>query len=346
MRDTTLPPNAIPELRLGSRPSATPMLRISLADTPEYQRPARFREFFERLGVRYDAERVGDDPVEIDLTLRGLPGMQFLSGQMQGVSWLRTCTSTDPTEDVGLIVNPRGRHLICQRGREVVLGDGEATLVSLSDPMVSTPRPPGNLLVLRVPMPRLAPRLSNANDCLARRIPYGTPALGLLTNYVNMAWQGPTLADHNLQHLLVSHLYDLMAVSIGATRDATEEAQGRGLRAARLHAIKQDIARYLDQPNLTVSALAARHRYTMRFVQRLFEMEGTTFTEYVLAQRLARAREMLIDPRRQREKISTIAYDCGFGDVSYFNRMFRRNFGVAPSDIRAQARDAARDQGQ
>src|SRR6266581_2461621 len=32
---------------------------------------------------------------------------------------------------------------------------------------------------------------------------------------------------------------DLIAVAIGATRDAAEVAQGRGLRAARLHAIKK-----------------------------------------------------------------------------------------------------------
>ena len=321
------------------------MLRISLADTPEYQRPARFREFFEGLGVRYDAERMGDDPIEIDLTLQGLPGMQFLSGRMQGVSWLRTCTRTDPTEDVGLIINPEGRHLISQGGREVVLGDGEATLVSLSDPMISTPRPPGGLLVLRVPMPRLAPRLSRGHDCIARRIPFGTPALGLLTSYVGMAWKAPTLADRNLQQLLVSHLYDLMAVSIGATRDAAEEARDGGLRAARLHALKRDIAVHLDQSDLSVYSLATRHRYTPRFVQRLFEAEGTTFTDYVLAQRLARAREMLVDPRFDREKISTVAYDCGFGDVSYFNRAFRRLYGAAPSDIRAQAREAGRNQG-
>jgi AraC-like DNA-binding protein len=40
----------------------------------------------------------------------------------------------------------------------------------------------------------------------------------------------------------------------------------------------------------------------------------------VLAQRLARAHCMLVDPRRDGEKISAVAYDCGFGDVSYFNR--------------------------
>jgi methylphosphotriester-DNA--protein-cysteine methyltransferase len=37
---------------------------------------------------------------------------------------------------------------------------------------------------------------------------------------------------------------------------------------------------------------------TPRFIQRLFKAEGTTFIEYVLAQRLARAHRALIDPRR------------------------------------------------
>lgn len=70
-------------------------------------------------------------------------------------------------------------------------------------------------------------------------------------------------------------------------------------------------------------------------------MTGTTFTEFVLMQRLERARGMLVDPRFRDEKISTIAYDSGFADVSYFNRMFRRSYGESPSDVRVQARRAA-----
>ena len=66
----------------------------------------------------------------------------------------------------------------------------------------------------------------------------------------------------------------------------------------------------------------------------MFEDEGTTFTDYVLEQRLAQAYRALIDPRRQAHKIAAVAIDCGFGDVSYFNRAFRRRFGVAPSDVR------------
>ena len=343
MRDSSPPPTVTPKVLLGSRPSAIGMLRFSAKSAPEPERLMLFREFFERLGVRYDATPV-DDLIEIDLTLQGLPGIQLLSGKLQGARYRRMRESGDPTEDVGLVVNAGGPHLISQRGREVVLGDGDATLVSLTEPLDTTHRPPGDMLVLRVPRPQLAPRLADAQDCVLRRIPYGTPALGLMTDYVNVAWQEQTLADGDLQRVLVPHLYDLMAVAIGATRDAMHMAQDRGLRAARLHAIKQDIATHLDQAGLSVSALAARYRCTPRFVQRLFETDGTTFTEYVLAQRLARAHRMLTDPRRDSEKISTVAYDCGFGDVSYFNRVFRRSYGAAPSDVRAQARQAVHGQ--
>jgi len=137
---------------------------------------------------------------------------------------------------------------------------------------------------------------------------------------------------------MVTHIHDLMALAIGATRDALEIAKSRGARAARLRAIKQDIANWLDQPDLSVATIAAQHRLKSRWIQRLFESEGTTFTEYVLAQRLVRAHRLLTDARYAGEKISAIALDVGFGDVSYFNRVFRRRYGVAPSELRAAAR--------
>jgi AraC-like DNA-binding protein len=136
-------------------------------------------------------------------------------------------------------------------------------------------------------------------------------------------------------------LRELIARS-GIHYDVAEPAYD-GVPAGRLLAIKQDIAGLLDRADLSVAALAARHACTPRFIQRLFASAGTTFTEYVLAQRLARARAILVDPRRAGEKVSTVAYDCGFGNVSYFNRAFRRRYGAAPSETRAQARDDAAD---
>jgi AraC-like DNA-binding protein len=196
------------------------------------------------------------------------------------------------------------------------------------------------MLVLRFPMPQIAPRLTNVRDCTLRRIPRGTPALRLLTDYADITEQEQTGAKYDLQEVIVSHFYDLIAVAVGATRDATEMARGHGLRMARLGAIKRDIAGHLDETDFSIGALAVRHGCTPRFIQRLFEHEGTSFTDYLLAQRLARAHRLLTDPRRTGEKITTIALDAGFGDLSYFNRAFRRRYGDTPSSIRVSARSA------
>ena len=67
---------------------------------------------------------------------------------------------------------------------------------------------------------------------------------------------------------------------------------------------------------------------TPRYVQRLFEADGTTFSEFLTRQRLARAHRLLCEPSSGTSAISTIAYDVGFGDLSYFNRCFRREYGM------------------
>jgi AraC-like DNA-binding protein len=236
-----------------------------------------------------------------------------------------------------MIVNLGGPLRVTRGRHDLVLGDGEGTLVSMGEVCSFTHRPPGGILALRVPRKRFAPLVTGVDDCCFHPIPSTTPALRLLTDYVKVAEASQTAACAELQHLVVAHIYDLMAVAIGATREAGEGAQGGGLRASRLQAIKDDIAGKLDQPDLSVATLAIRHGCTPRFIQRLFEAEGTTFTEYVLTKRLASAHRMLTDPRRTDDKISTIGLDAGFTDVSYFNRAFRRRYGDTPSDVRAKA---------
>jgi AraC-like DNA-binding protein len=43
---------------------------------------------------------------------------------------------------------------------------------------------------------------------------------------------------------------------------------------------------------------------------------------------------MLSDPRLADRTIGSIAFDVGFGDLSYFNRSFRRRYGATPGEIR------------
>ena len=312
-------------------------LRFSLEGVPERERIPFFREHFGRSVIHYDVEPLPDLALDIDVRFKVLPELMMMWGTVYGSRNRRTpeMLALDGTDDVGLVVSVRGPQIITHGKDEFVLADGEAMLTSLAEACSYTHPPPGDIMALRVPRSRLAPLVRDFDDRCFRRIPAATPALRLLINYVRLAQDGPD--SPQLQSLVAGHVCDLMAAAAGATRDAANAAAVGGLRAARLYAIKNDIAKHLDQPDLSVASLAVRHSCTPRFIQRLFEAEGTTFTEYVLTERLARAYRMLKDQRRTEDKISTIALDAGFSDVSYFNRAFRQLYGETPSGVRAHA---------
>ena len=85
----------------------------------------------------------------------------------------------------------------------------------------------------------------------------------------------------------------------------------------------------------TIGAIAARHHLSDRSIRTLFSQENTTFSDFVLEQRLALVHRRLSDRAFSAYTISTIAVESGFGDVSYFNNAFRRHYGCTPSEVRA-----------
>src|SRR5262249_34845622 len=89
------------------------------------------------------------------------------------------------------------------------------------------------------------------------------------------------------------------------------------------------------RPELGLAAVAARHRLRPRYVQRLFEQAGTSFTAFVLEGRLALAHRLLHRPGGRCGQVSDRALAGGFSDLSYFHRAFRTRFGATPREIRA-----------
>jgi AraC-like DNA-binding protein len=86
---------------------------------------------------------------------------------------------------------------------------------------------------------------------------------------------------------------------------------------------------------LALAQIAANHRLSTRYVQHLFEVSGTSFTRFVLEQRLLLAHRLLREPRSRWRKISEVCTAAGFSDISYFNRAFRARFGAKPTDVRS-----------
>lgn len=106
--------------------------------------------------------------------------------------------------------------------------------------------------------------------------------------------------------------------------------------AARFAAIRADILANLSQVRLSPKMIARRHNVAERYVHLLFEETGATFSEFVAQARLDRARELLLDPTANGAKISDIAQRVGYGEITTFNRAFRRRFGDTPSGLRRQ----------
>jgi AraC-like DNA-binding protein len=224
-----------------------------------------------------------------------------------------------------------------QRRRQVALGDGHTMLMSNSDIGSVTFHKPVRYTSLSFPRSALMPLVPRLEDAVMRPLPRNGNALQLLQGYVEMLAESPMPETPELRGLAAAHVHDLLALAIGASRDAAAIAEGRGVRVARLAAIKADIAAHLGERGLTVGAVAARQRLSPRYVQMLFEAEGTTFSRYVLGRRLVWAHRMLTDPRHARSTISRIALEAGFGDLSTFDHAFRRLYGASPSDVRAAA---------
>ncbi len=180
----------------------------------------------------------------------------------------------------------------------------------------------------------LAPLLQAPEDRLMRPVPAASEAMQLLNSYLEILRINGEPQCPEVAHAISLHVADLVALAVGTTRDAAEVAAGRGLRAARAAAVKSWLLKRLSDPALSLHKAAAAKRISPRYVQLLFEQEGTSFSRWVRTERLRLARRRLVDPLHAHRSIASIAFDCGFSDLSWFNHAFRAAYGMTPSDVR------------
>jgi AraC-like DNA-binding protein len=324
-----------------SSAAAARIVRFSAEAFPERTRLAMWQEAMRRNIVGLDNEPLVKDQCPIlnavGIALPSL-GIAIATSAPQHVRRTRELLP-DGNDNLCLIIlrgSPTAA-IVTQFGREITIDPGGAVMLSHSDRYCITFPSAVRLRVLNLRREILRPLLHDFDAIIARPIPRQTEGLRLLSKYVEGLTEEPALNAADFARLVVSQIYDLVALTMGATREAAEIAKGRGIRAARLREIKADIAEKLASSNLSVETVAMRQQVSPRYVQMLFEQEGTTFSQYVIGQRLLRAHRMLTDPRFADRSITSLAFDAGFGDSSYFNRAFRRCYGGTPSEVRADA---------
>ncbi|MNP79109.1 Arabinose operon regulatory protein [compost metagenome] len=77
--------------------------------------------------------------------------------------------------------------------------------------------------------------------------------------------------------------------------------------------------------------MAERLYVNPSYLSRLFKREmGVVFSSYVLKRRMELAKELLSTGM----KVYDAAYASGYRDVTYFAKIFRKYWGVAPSEMK------------
>ena len=312
-------------------------LQFSTRGLPRRDRLPMWREEFGRSMLRLDIEPLSDLPFHAEATLRALPELRTVMCTGSAVCFKRTPAMVGHGEDsIGLVVNLGKWGTASQCGRDVVLGSGDATPFLTYRPSVLSGM--GHLGIL-IPRAALTSRLKDIDDVAMRLIPRRTESLRLLRSYLKLIGRDLILTTAETRSVAVAHVHDLVALAI-TRRAQIGECDLGAVAAARLNAALEEIAKRFDEPGLGVAAVAQSQGISPRYLQRLIETTGISFTARVTELRLQRAFMLLTEARDGKSRISDIALQVGFSDISHFNRLFRSRFGDTPSAVRGHTRRA------
>lgn len=100
-------------------------------------------------------------------------------------------------------------------------------------------------------------------------------------------------------------------------------------------AVKEYIDLFYHQ-ELTLAGLAEQFYISKEYLASRFkQVYGCTVVRYIHRARLEAAKELL---RQDELSVSSIASAVGFDHFSYFNKIFKREYGMTPTQFRESAR--------
>jgi len=131
--------------------------------------------------------------------------------------------------------------------------------------------------------------------------------------------------------LILQTLYDIAISKEYNTLSTIKMAARSDINNQRIQDITKYISDNLDK-NISleeVSHLACMHKNS---IGRFFKKStGFSVIEYANLLQLGKACQLLIETEK---KISSIAFECGFDNLSYFNRIFKKNKSITPQEYR------------
>jgi AraC family cel operon transcriptional repressor len=233
------------------------------------------------------------------------------------------------------IVEGQGIHRI--NGQDVLLEVGQVILVRNTDSHTIGTAPTGNLSFINVAF--AADRWLQFIDCAGLRCEYDAWMASPLPPVVSAARDSQLM----FQRILVSaqhqaSVFDLLRLwaevvplfagrgGSGIVREIEPEWLARSCWIMEDDgALEEGLSRFITESGVSSAHLS----------RTLKRMRGVTPIEFINSIRLKKAAERLVTTN---EGILEIALDCGYGNLSYFYRRFRDQYGETPQTYRQRAR--------
>jgi AraC-like DNA-binding protein len=133
---------------------------------------------------------------------------------------------------------------------------------------------------------------------------------------------------------IIAALGAMVAAAVAPSVQRTAVAKSQ-IDLGRKERVRQAVRRHLRTPTLEPKTLSRLVGMSRSSLYRLFEDTGGV-ARYIQSQRLLEAHAVLSDPATTKS-ISAIAEDLCFADASSFSRVFRREFGHSPGEVRSAA---------
>ncbi|WP_305565450.1 helix-turn-helix domain-containing protein [Polaromonas sp.] len=254
----------------------------------------------------------------------------IVSQNINRISRDAQCIRRDPGENYFLIFQDHGRAVMCQESTQFQMKPGDVALIDSTKPSDFIYAGLRSQQI-SVHLPRDEMRLRFGTKIQSTLGILKQDALGLAMRAILVKMLEP--ANHESGHLKEA----FMAV-FGSF---LHERYGHGVPArlrgnhTLLSAALQQISLRFPDPAFNAVSLATTLNVPPRSLQRLFQSLGETPSRSILNTRLSASHDRLklqVGSLHTR-LVSSVAYGCGFNDLSFFYREFRKKYGVTPGHI-------------
>lgn len=237
-------------------------------------------------------------------------------------------------DHICLVIHTEGGCALDVEGRSAEAHPGDVCFLDMSR-LVTLRAPNYASLTLLLPRATLQPYVADLDALHGRILRKARPLNAMLVSHLQTLFaEAPTLnaADGDAA---AKGTAALIAAFAGVAGDG-REVIARSKSAATLLTFRQHIEKHLGDLDMGPESLCRQFGVSRATLFRAFEPMGGV-RRYILQRRLARARRLIADPARADQRVGAIAFQCGFGNASVFNRAFQRAFGMSPTDLRATA---------